>query len=69
MIRLKVTEEPTIRLSVKDDAYRVSSRVSCGQSVTLTGQSISANTAVTIYATSGSNSRAIHVGQLIVQEE
>lgn len=40
-----------------------------GQSVTLTGRSISANTAVTIYATSGSNSRAIHVGQLIVQEE
>ena len=40
-----------------------------GQSVTLTGKSISANTAVTIYATSGSNSRAIHVGQLIVKEE
>lgn len=40
-----------------------------GQAVTLTGQSISANTAVTIYATSGSNSRSIYVGQLIVQEE
>ena len=40
-----------------------------GQAVTLTGQSISANTAVTIYATSGSNSRAIYVGQLVVQEE
>ena len=40
-----------------------------GQAVTLTGQSISANTAVTIYATSGSTSRSIYVGQLIVQEE
>ena len=39
-----------------------------GQSVSYTNQSISANTAVTIYATSGSNSRAIHVGQLIVEE-
>ena len=40
-----------------------------GQYVTLTNQTISANTAVTIYATSGSNSRTIYVGQLIVQEE
>lgn len=40
-----------------------------GQSVTLTGQSISANTAVTIYATSASNSRTIYVGNLIVKEE
>ena len=39
-----------------------------GQSVSYTNQSISANTDVTIYATSGSNSRAIHVGQLIVEE-
>ena len=39
-----------------------------GQSVSYTSQSISANTDVTIYATSGSNSRAIHVGQLIVEE-
>ena len=39
-----------------------------GQFVQLTNQSISANQAVTIYATSGSNSRAIYVGQLIVQE-
>lgn len=40
-----------------------------GQAVTLTGQNISANTAVTIYATSGSNSRSIYVGQLIVEEQ
>ena len=40
-----------------------------GQYVTLTNQTISANTAVTIYATSGSNSRTIYVGQLIVEEE
>lgn len=40
-----------------------------GQSVTLTGQTIPANTAVTIYATSGNNSRTIYVGQLIVEEE
>lgn len=40
-----------------------------GQAVTLTGQTISANTTVAIYATSGSNSRYIYVGQLIVQEE
>lgn len=39
-----------------------------GQTVSYTNQSISANTTVTIYATSGSNSRAIHVGQLIVEE-
>ena len=40
-----------------------------GQAVTLTGQSISANTTVTVYATSGSTSRYIYVGNLIVQEE
>ena len=40
-----------------------------GQHVKLTGQSISANTAVTVYATSGSTSRYIYVGNLIVQEE
>lgn len=40
-----------------------------GQAVTLTGQNIAANTAVTIYATSGSTSRTIYVGQLIVEEE
>jgi hypothetical protein len=40
-----------------------------GQYITLTNQTISANTAVTIYATSGSNSRTIYVGQLIVEEE
>lgn len=40
-----------------------------GQAVTLTGQTIAANTAVTIYATSGNNSRTIYVGNLIVEEE
>ena len=40
-----------------------------GQHVKLTGQSISANTTVTVYATSGSNSRYIYVGNLIVEEE
>lgn len=39
-----------------------------GQYVSYTNQSISANTDVTIYATSGSNSRTIYTGQLIVQE-
>ena len=39
-----------------------------GQYVHQTNQSISANQAVTIYATSGSNSRTIYVGMLIVQE-
>lgn len=39
-----------------------------GQYVSYSNQSIAANTAVTIYATSGSNSRAIYVGQLIVEE-
>lgn len=39
-----------------------------GQYVTYTNQSIAANTDVTIYATSGSNSRTIYVGQLIVEE-
>ena len=41
---------------------------SYGQAVTLSNQSINANTDVTIYATSGSNSRTIYVGQLIVKE-
>ena len=40
-----------------------------GQYVKLTGQTISANTTVTIYATSGSTSRSLYVGQLVVQEE
>ena len=39
-----------------------------GQYATLTNQQIAANTAVTIYATSGSTTRSIYVGQLIVQE-
>ena len=41
---------------------------SYGQYVSLTNQQIAANTDVTVYATSGSNSRTIYVGQLIVQE-
>ena len=40
-----------------------------GQYVTLTDQTIPANTAVTIYATSGNTSRTIYVGQLIVEEQ
>ena len=40
-----------------------------GQAVTLTNQTISANTTVTIYATSGNTSRTIYVGNLIVEEE
>jgi len=39
-----------------------------GQYVHLTNQQISANTDVTIYATSGSTSRTIYVGMLIVEE-
>lgn len=39
-----------------------------GQAVSYTSQSISANTDVTIYATSGSTTRSIYVGQLIVEE-
>ena len=40
-----------------------------GQYVSLTGQTIAANTTVTIYATSGSNSRTIYVGNLIIEEQ
>lgn len=40
-----------------------------GQYAEQTGVTIAANTTVTIYATSGSNSRTIYVGQLIVEEE
>lgn len=39
-----------------------------GQYVTYSNQTISANTTVTIYATSGSSTRSIYVGQLIVEE-
>lgn len=39
-----------------------------GQFVSYENQTISANTAVTIYATSGSTSRILYVGQLIVEE-
>ena len=40
-----------------------------GQQVKLTGQSVSANQTVTIYATSGSTSRAVYVANLIIKEE
>ena len=40
-----------------------------GQYVQQTGVSISANTTVTIYATSGSNSRNLYVGMLVVEEQ
>ena len=40
-----------------------------GQYVQQTGVSISANTTVTVYATSGSNSRNLYVGMLVVEEE
>ena len=40
-----------------------------GQYVQQTNVSISANTAVTVYATSGSNSRSIYVGMLVVEEQ
>ena len=39
-----------------------------GQSVTLTGKSLTANQVITIYATSGNNSRTIYVGNLIIEE-
>lgn len=39
-----------------------------GQYNSYTNQTIAANTEVTIYATSGSTSRSIYVGQLIVEE-
>ena len=40
-----------------------------GQHVKLTNQTISANTTITVYATSGNNSRTIYVGNLIVDEQ
>ena len=40
-----------------------------GQHVKLTNQTISANTTITVYATSGNISRTIYVGNLIVDEE
>ena len=40
-----------------------------GQYVQQTNVSISANTTVTVYATSGSNSRNLYVGMLVVEEQ
>lgn len=40
-----------------------------GQCITLTNQSLTANTVLTLYATSGSNSRTINVGNLIIEEQ
>lgn len=40
-----------------------------GQCITLTNQSLTANTVLTLYATSGSNSRTIYVGNLIIEEQ
>lgn len=40
-----------------------------GQCITLTNQSLTAGTVLTLYATSGSNSRSINVGNLIIEEE
>lgn len=40
-----------------------------GQCITLTGQSLTQGTVLTLYATSGSNSRSIYVGNLIIEEE
>lgn len=40
-----------------------------GQCITLTGQSLTQGTVLTLYATSGSNNRSIYVGNLIIEEE
>lgn len=40
-----------------------------GQCITLTGQSLTQGTVITVYATSGSTSRSIYVGNLIIEEE
>lgn len=40
-----------------------------GQCITLTNQSLTANTVLTLYATSGSNSRTVYVGNLIIEEQ
>lgn len=40
-----------------------------GQCITLSGQSLTQNQVLTLYATSGNNSRTIYVGNLIIQEE
>ena len=40
-----------------------------GQCITLTDQSYNANDVLTIYATSGNNSRTVYVGNLIIEEQ
>ena len=40
-----------------------------GQCITLTGQSYAAGDVLTVYATSGSTSRSIYVGNLIIEEQ
>ena len=40
-----------------------------GQCITLTNQTYAANDVLTLYATSGSNSRTIYVGNLIIEEQ
>ena len=39
-----------------------------GQCIELTGKSLTANQVLTIYATSGNNSRTLYVGNLIIEE-
>lgn len=39
-----------------------------GQCITLTNQSLTAGTTLTLYATSGSNSRTVYVGNLIIEQ-
>ena len=40
-----------------------------GQCITLDNQSLTADTVLTLYATSGSNSRTVYVGNLIIEEQ
>jgi len=40
-----------------------------GQCITLTNQTYAANDVLTLYATSGSNSRTVYVGNLIIEEQ
>ena len=40
-----------------------------GQNITLTNQSLSANDVLTVWATSGSNSRSVYVGNLVIVEQ
>ena len=40
-----------------------------GQCITLTNQTLAVNDVLTLYATSGSNSRSVYVGNLIIEEQ